>query len=661
MKKIFQSIFLTICILLLHLQTLPAQSDGSFFISADTLQKYNRIWLNAHWRYHPGDDPAWANPEFDDREWEAADPELAPNRLPKSGWPGVGWFRIPVAVDSALWRQPFILTITHAGAAQIYLNGEPLYDYHVDARKNFRDYQTFMFSPQTSHVFAIRYSNSDAIRFQRAGRPAGFFFSIGLVDRVIASSAANITSDLIQQMVFTTVALAFGVLHLGLFAFSRKKSHLYFTIFVLLYAAHIFFDYQNFLATNLKDNLLYLRLHRAVMPYSPLFALLFLYSLFSDRVPKHFWLIAAALIISGIFAVLVPVENLRYVLIFVGVVFIETLRIMRNAIRNRIDGAWIIALGFLILAIFSSYDALLDFEVMEPFHDITNGYPVGFLGLILSMSIYLARDFARTNERVLAQEREAKDQEMQRRLLEADNARKTRELEDARQFQLSMLPQSLPEVPNLDIAVYMKTASEVGGDYYDFLLSKDGALTVVVGDATGHGTKAGIMVAAIKSLFHALGGSLMAPDFFNRCTDIMRGMEMGHLYMSMTLLRIKGKKMLACAAGMPPFMIYRAAANAIEEVVLKGMPLGAHRAFPYELEEIALAPGDAILLITDGFEELCNSEGEMFDYVRVKRAFWESAGRSPQEIVQHLSESAARWSEGQSQNDDITLVVLKVK
>ncbi len=657
MKKIF----LTICILLLHHQTLPAQTEDSFILSADTLQKFNRIWLNSHWRYHPGDEPAWATAQFDDREWEAADPELPPNLLPKSGWPGVGWFRIHVAVDSALWRQPFIFTITHGGAAQIYLNGERVYESDLRQQKNIRDFRTFIFSPQRHHLIAIRYTNANVTKFHRAGMPAGFYVFIGLADRVIANSAANMTFDLIQQMVFTTVALAFGVLHLGLFVFSRKKSHLYFSLFVFLYAANIFFDYQNFLASDLKSSLLYLRLHRAAMPYAPMFALLFLYSLFADRIPKHFWLIAAALVISGALAVVQPIANLRYILIFMGAVLVETIRIIRNAIRARRDGAWIIAIGFLFLAIFSTYDALLDFEVMEPFQDITNGYPVGFLGLILSMSIYLARDFARTNERVLAQERAAKEQEMQRRLLEADNARKTRELEDARQLQLSMLPQSLPAVPNLDIAVYMKTASEVGGDYYDFLFSKDGALTVVVGDATGHGTKAGIMVAAIKSLFHALGGSLMAPDFFNRCTDIMRGMEMGHLYMSMTLLRIKGKKMLACAAGMPPFMIYRAAANVIEEIVLKGMPLGAHRAFPYELEEISLAPGDAILLITDGFEELCNSAGEMFDYARVKRGFWESAGRSPQEIVQHLSDSANRWSEDQPQNDDITLVVLKVK
>jgi serine phosphatase RsbU (regulator of sigma subunit) len=609
--------------------------------------------------FHPGDHPAWANPQFDDRDWEVAEPAMRPGNFPRSGWPGIGWFRLHVEVDSMNWRKPFILTINPAGRAQIFLNGELLYD--SIEKKEFRDFLTFTFLPQINQVFAIRYSNPDAEQHHGAGRPAGFFFRLGLADNMIERGVAQMRGDLIQQMIFTTVAVAFGILHLVLFLFARKKSHLYFTIFVFLYAANIFFDYQNFLATDLTSGLFYLRLHRAVMPYTPLFSLLFLYSLFSDRIPKHFWLIALAMAIAGIFAVINPEGNLRYVHILLAVVFIETIRVMQRAIRNRVDGAWIIAVGFLVLAIFSSYDALIDIGVMDPINDIDNGYPAGFVGLIISMSVYLARDFARTNERVLAQERDAKDREMQRRLLEADNARKTSELEDARQLQLSMLPQSIPQIPNLEIAVYMKTASEVGGDYYDFLFSKDGALTVVVGDATGHGTKAGIMVAAIKSLFHALGGSLMAPDFFNRCTEIMKGMELGNLYMSMTLLRIKGKKLLACAAGMPPFMVYRAAANAIEEIVLKGMPLGAHRAFPYEMEEISLAPGDAVLMLTDGFEELCNSAGEMFDYARVKRAFWESAGRSPQEIVQHLSDNANHWSDGQGQNDDITLVVLKVK
>jgi hypothetical protein len=95
--------------------------------------------------------------------------------------------------------------------------------------------------------------------------------------------------------------------------------------------------------------------------------------------------------------------------------------------------------------------------------------------------------------------------DMHRQKQKAENQRRAQELEEARQLQLSMLPQKIPQLPELDLAVYMKPATEVGGDYYDFHLGKDGALTVAVGDATGHGLKAGTMVTAMKSLFMTLG------------------------------------------------------------------------------------------------------------------------------------------------------------
>jgi len=101
--------------------------------------------------------------------------------------------------------------------------------------------------------------------------------------------------------------------------------------------------------------------------------------------------------------------------------------------------------------------------------------------------------------RVKAQER----RKAEITILEAENERKSQELEEARELQLSMLPKELPQLPYLDIAVYMQTATEVGGDYYDFHVGLDGTLTVVIGDATGHGMKAGTMVTAAKSLFRS--------------------------------------------------------------------------------------------------------------------------------------------------------------
>ncbi len=101
------------------------------------------------------------------------------------------------------------------------------------------------------------------------------------------------------------------------------------------------------------------------------------------------------------------------------------------------------------------------------------------------------------------------------------------------------LPKSFPPVPHLEISAKMKTAAEVGGDYYDYHLSGDGTITLAIGDATGHGMKAGIMTALIKSLFDAMAHTFFIPDFFNHCTRTIKKMNLGNLYMGMTILKIQ--------------------------------------------------------------------------------------------------------------------------
>jgi serine phosphatase RsbU (regulator of sigma subunit) len=245
--------------------------------------------------------------------------------------------------------------------------------------------------------------------------------------------------------------------------------------------------------------------------------------------------------------------------------------------------------------------------------------------------------------------------------LEADNEKKTQELKEAHKLQLSMLPKDIPSLSNIDIAAYMQPATEVGGDYYDFHVADDGTLIVAIGDATGHGMKAGTMVATIKGLFSAFDDSLEFLPFFNKCSNFIKDMNLGNLYMAMMLVSIKKDKMVAASAGMPPIFIYRNGSQKVDEIVLKGMPLGSVTDFDYKQKETKLAVGDTILIISDGFPELFNDKLEMLDYPRVKKLFKEVAVKSPDEIIAHLIEASERWSHGRPQNDDITFVVLKIK
>ncbi len=245
--------------------------------------------------------------------------------------------------------------------------------------------------------------------------------------------------------------------------------------------------------------------------------------------------------------------------------------------------------------------------------------------------------------------------------LEEENQRKARELEEARQLQLSMLPKDVPKLPGLEIAVYMKTATEVGGDYYDFHTSDDGTLTVVVGDATGHGLKAGTMVTAAKTLFSALAKNPDILSTFAEMNTSIKSMKLPLLSMCLAMLKFSNGILKLSSAGIPPVLIYRNAGKRLEELNIDGMPLGAMKGFPYRQETVKLKPEDTILLMSDGFPELMNDKEKMLDYPNAYAAFKNVGGKSPKEIIDHLVKTGTKWANGRPQDDDVTFVVLKVK
>jgi len=251
--------------------------------------------------------------------------------------------------------------------------------------------------------------------------------------------------------------------------------------------------------------------------------------------------------------------------------------------------------------------------------------------------------------------------EAEKRALEIENDRKTREFEDARKLQLSMLPKELPQLPDLEIAAFMRTATEVGGDYYDFMIQDDGALNIVFGDATGHGLKAGTMVTLMKGFFTSDASKLGFQEFLNHCSEVIKDIDLGRILMSLTYLKIKDKKLQITCAGMPPIYFYHSDNNEVEEIFIPGIPLGAIRNAEYKNEERELKSGDIIMLLTDGLPEFLNQEEEMFEYERVKALFGENTKCPPEKIIANLVEAGDQWLDGKYQEDDITFLVIKVK
>ena len=269
------------------------------------------------------------------------------------------------------------------------------------------------------------------------------------------------------------------------------------------------------------------------------------------------------------------------------------------------------------------------------------GYFFFFVGLVLGIDRVQRR-------RIVNKERNAaaiKEANLRAQLAESENERKTKELEEARQLQLSMLPKKIPQLLHLNIAVYMKTATEVGGDYYDFSTKEDGSLNICLGDATGHGMKAGTIVTMMKSLFTTNSVNKNLEEFFASSNNGIKDSKLERMMIAFAMLNINSNRLQIANAGIPPIYIYRKKNNNIEEIKVNGLPLGAMNNSSYELYETELFAGDTILILSDGMPELRNKNDEMYGYERVKDMFLKNGTNSCEEIIDKLKDDGLELGE----------------
>ncbi len=269
----------------------------------------------------------------------------------------------------------------------------------------------------------------------------------------------------------------------------------------------------------------------------------------------------------------------------------------------------------------------------------------------------MAEDLSLQQEKLVEQERSRKEQEIQQRLLAVEYERKTIELEDARRFQLSMLPKEVPQHEAYDVAVFTRTATEVGGDYYDFHLSGD-VLSVTIGDATGHGAKAGTMVTVVKTLFAGYDGRARPADFLGDAAEKIKRMDLGRMAMALSLARFDRHRLTLASAGMPPVLIHRR--EGIEEISLGATPLGT-LGVEYPQSEVELRSGDTILFLSDGFPELMDDSGQQLGYAAALDIFGIAASApTAKDVIASLAEEARRWHGDAPPNDDVTFVVVRI-
>ncbi len=634
------------------------------------------------WRFHPGDDPAWAAPAFDDAKWETVVPLMPPGRLPRGGWPGVGWFRRHLRVEPALWGVPLAVRIEAAGSADIYLDGKlvhragpPATGAVSEAPPVREGSWPIVFSARPDHVLAVRFSCAAS---GTSGAGIGFTLSLHETGAALAARAAVANRNSMLLGALATVLVFVALLHGALYLFYRKMpENLFYALFMAAFAMLVFRDYWNWHLPRAPWEEL---LNRWMSPVPILIILLGQLTYYAVRTrpfPKSWKVFAAAgvVLMPAVFLSPEPYSTIIWSGYFAAML-VDVVRIERSRRAVAREGVAIILVGMAVLAACIVLQVLVNFRVVPAVAGFNNEvYVFGVLASVLTMSLFLARTFARTSlhletrlaeveslsAQLLEQERAAHAGELQRRLLEAENARKTKELEAGRTLQLSMLPPTLPEVEGLELAVAMSTASEVGGDYYDFRPGPGGGLVVAVGDATGHGVAAGILVTAVKALFATLGGAPGLAPMLAECDRVLRGMNLKHLHMCLSVARIEVRSVTVCSAAMPPLLVWRAGSGRVEELGAGGLPLGGGLSPAYEERSVALGPGDTILFATDGFPELLDPEGKPFGFDGAAEALRDAGGAPAREVVERLTATAAAWRRGREQADDITFVVVRVK
>ncbi len=243
-------------------------------------------------------------------------------------------------------------------------------------------------------------------------------------------------------------------------------------------------------------------------------------------------------------------------------------------------------------------------------------------------------------------------------LLKAEQERKSAELEAAKDLQNRMLPKGLPNLPQYEFASHLQTSSEVGGDYYDFFIQADKNIYVVCGDATGHGTPAGMLVSITKA--GLIGIPTMDPNLIlKELNQIVKKVDLGLLRMSLNIAYIDDKIIRFSSAAMPPCYLYKAATNKIEEIQLSGLPLGGLYGATFDQVERTFEVGDVFVLVSDGLPEAPNLQGEQIGYQAVEDCILANQHLSADGIKNALVELGQTWLAGKQTPDDITLVVVK--
>lgn len=241
--------------------------------------------------------------------------------------------------------------------------------------------------------------------------------------------------------------------------------------------------------------------------------------------------------------------------------------------------------------------------------------------------------------------------------------RRKNELEFARQMQLDLLPQEPPVTARLDIADRSTPATEVGGDYFDYLALPNGNLGLVFGDVAGHGMTAGLIMAMAKSAVHTQVRADGRPDqLLPRLGEVLLEMSAPNQYMTMVFAELDpdNEALRYLNAGHHFPLHYRAASGAVEFLESTGPPLGLLPKSPGDPQCRDLSAGDVLAFYSDGLVEAFNENDQDFGLQRLGDIIAARAEQPAATIVEDVYSAVRRFTGERPWHDDATLVIVRV-
>ncbi len=313
-----------------------------------------------------------------------------------------------------------------------------------------------------------------------------------------------------------------------------------------------------------------------------------------------------------------------------------------------------------------SEPAVFRFSILPPWYRTVQaylGYALLLLGLMVAGSRIYNRRLVASRKRLkkIVDEQTEQVRQQKDQLLQANDAL-WGEMQLAKKIQTVLLPED-PRIEEYEIAACMQPADEVGGDYYD-VINIRGTDWIVIGDVSGHGVPAGLVMMMVQTAIHSVLDT-HADEPPARILSIVNRVIHGNIqkvggnkYMTITIFSVQPHGAMVFSGLHQDILIYRAASQTVERVQTAGMWIGVMEEIEeiIRVDELTLAPNDVMLIYTDGITEAMDEEaGEMFSVEKLIGLLEQSGTQS----VDAIERAILREVEPYTCNDDITFMVLK--